>query len=145
MNLVIREATMDDAEDIVRLIKELAESEECPCTLTTSYTRQVLINPGSSVFLAEVDGKVQGLISISCRPNLFHAGPSASIDEMVVAEEVRSLGIGSALLEAVLSRLGKQKCAEVSVTTMQDNLDAVRFYKSHGLVDEALYLEKHFE
>ncbi len=35
--------------------------------------------------------------------------------------------------------------AEVSVTTMPDNQGAIRFYKRHGLVDEAVFLEKHFE
>jgi ribosomal protein S18 acetylase RimI-like enzyme len=35
-------------------------------------------------------------------------------------------------------------CAEVSVSTLSDNEDAQRFYRSHGLVDEAVFLEKHF-
>jgi len=34
-------------------------------------------------------------------------------------------------------------CAEVSVSTMPDNVDALQFYKAHGLVDEAILLEKH--
>jgi ribosomal protein S18 acetylase RimI-like enzyme len=35
--------------------------------------------------------------------------------------------------------------AEVSVGVMTDNFRAQEFYRRHGLVDEALLLEKHLE
>jgi ribosomal protein S18 acetylase RimI-like enzyme len=41
-------------------------------------------------------------------------------------------------------RLVSLECVEVSVTTLPDNQEAIAFYKSHGMVDEAVYLEKHF-
>jgi ribosomal protein S18 acetylase RimI-like enzyme len=66
------------------------------------------------------------------------------IEELVVSANWRGHGIGSALMNALLRHLRKQGCAEVSVTTMPDNAGAIRFYQSHGLTDEALYLEKHF-
>jgi ribosomal protein S18 acetylase RimI-like enzyme len=48
-------------------------------------------------------------------------------------------GVGSALMSELLIRLEAMGCAEVSVTTMADNLDVQRFYRSHGMVDEARY------
>jgi ribosomal protein S18 acetylase RimI-like enzyme len=36
-------------------------------------------------------------------------------------------------------------CAEVSVSTMPSNSKAIEFYKAHGMTDEAVLLEKHFE
>ena len=64
--------------------------------------------------------------------------------DLVIAASHRGRGVGGALLEALLARLEKDGCAEVSVTTMPDNEGALRFYRSHGLTDEAVYLEKHF-
>jgi ribosomal protein S18 acetylase RimI-like enzyme len=77
------------------------------------------------------------------RPNLYHAANSALIEELVVRESARGRGVGGALMSELLRRLSAQGCAEVSVTTMPDNDGAIRFYRSHGLVDEAVFLEKH--
>lgn len=35
-------------------------------------------------------------------------------------------------------------CKEVCLAVMPDNERAIRFYKHHGLKEEALFLEKHF-
>ena len=68
----------------------------------------------------------------------------ALIEELVVAASWSGQGVGGALLDELLKRLEQQGCAEVSVTTMPDNAGAIRFYKSHGLTGEAVYLEKRF-
>jgi len=44
----------------------------------------------------------------------------------------------------LLSRLTSLACAEVSVAVMPNNHRAIKFYRTHGLIEEALYLEKHF-
>jgi ribosomal protein S18 acetylase RimI-like enzyme len=144
VNVHVREARLSDAPHIVRLITELARTggEESP--ITESYAARYLSCPGSSVLLAEVDGQVVGLLSYSACPNLFHAADSGLIEELIVSEDARGSGVGSALLSEVLRRLESMGCAEVSVSTMSDNTDAQRFYRLHGLVDEAVFLEKHF-
>jgi ribosomal protein S18 acetylase RimI-like enzyme len=60
-----------------------------------------------------------------------------------VRESARGRGVGGALMNELLRRLPFQGCAEVSVTTMPGNVRAQRFYRSHGLVDQAVFLEKH--
>jgi hypothetical protein len=42
-------------------------------------------------------------------------------------------------------RTAVQVCAEVSVSTMPDNQEAIRFYNKLGLVDEAIFLERHLQ
>lgn len=142
--MLIRQAKSDDADQIVRLIQELAINTDEPSPITSSYVCQSLNYPGFDILLAEVDGQVVGLLSYSIRPSLFHSANSGLIEDLVVDEAFRGRSIGSALLEVFLSQMQARGCAEVSVTTMPENTGAQRFYRAHGLVDEAVYLEKHF-
>ncbi len=135
---------MGDAAKVVALIKQLASEMKEGSALTEDYVAGYLRFPGNHVLLAEEDGSVLGLISFSVRPGLFHAADCALIEELVVAAGHRGRGVGGMLLKDLLVRLEQQGCAEVAVTTMPGNEGAARFYRSHGLVDEAVYLEKHF-
>lgn len=144
MDLIIRPAQSEDHTAIASLIAELAASTGETTPITVEYVRQYLEFPGSDILVAAENQQIVGLLSYSLRPNLFHAGNSCSIEELIVAQPFRSRGIGGALLEELLHWLSDQDCVEVSVTTMPDNQGAIAFYKSHGLTDEAIYLEKHF-
>jgi len=141
--ITFREAAPQDAATIVQLIAELATSIGERSSLTMAYVEKYLFYPGCKVLLAEVDGQTAGLLSYMIRPNLYHAGETCLIEEFVVRERARGQGIGSALLNELISRMESLGCAEVSVSTMPDNVDALQFYKAHGLVDEAILLEKH--
>lgn len=144
MAVHIRKAQGEDAAGIVRLVQELAQTAGERSPLAEDYVADYLDFTGSAVLLAEVDGEVRGLLSYALRPNLYHAGNVCLIEELVVEEQARGRGVGRALLEELFSRLRDQNCVEVSVTVLPENLGAIRFYTAHGLVDEAVYLEKHF-
>jgi ribosomal protein S18 acetylase RimI-like enzyme len=150
MNALIREAEKRDAAMIVRLIEELAVSGGEHSPLTEAYVAKYLTSPVSTILLAEIPGQIGqigqivGLLSYSVRPDLYHAGDSCLVEELIVSEAFRGQGIGSALLTALITRLEAAGCAEVSVATMPDNAQAIRFYQKHGLTDAALFLEKHF-
>lgn len=148
--IIIREARPADAPviaDLVRALEEVVEGSGEPeesSPITAEYVQAYLANPESYILVAEDRGQVVGLLSYSIRPNLFHAADSALIEELVVDSRARGRGVGSALMRHLLSLLEVRGCAEVSVSTMPDNAGALRFYRSHGLVDEAVFLEKHF-
>jgi ribosomal protein S18 acetylase RimI-like enzyme len=142
--MLIREARPVDSNQIVRLIQELATNMEETSPITVSYVCQSLNCLGFGILLAEEAGQVVGLLSYSIRPSLFHAANSGLIEDLVVDKASRGQSVGSALLEEFMSQMQARGCAEVSVTTMPDNIGALRFYKAHGLVDESVFLEKHF-
>lgn len=145
MTVTVRNAGSADAAQIVSLVAELAENEGEQCSLTEAYVLSYLDFPGSEILLA-VDGEhTLGLLSFSCRPNLYHAGDSALIEELVVTADARGRGVGGLLVSALVTRLEALGCEEVSVTTMADNNQAIHFYRKHGFEDEALFLERHFD
>lgn len=143
MNLHVREAMVADARAVIELIRELAQTGGESSPITEQYVQEYLASPGSRILLAIENDRAVGLLSYSTRPNLFHAGDSCLIEELVVREAERGRGVGNALVSELLRRVAAT-CAEVSVSTMPDNIDAQRFYKSHGLTDEAVFLERHF-
>ena len=140
----IRVAIRSDASVIVRLIGEHAAAAGERTPVTEAYVDTYLACPASTILLAEVQNRVVGLLSYSVRPDLFHAGPSCLLEELVVEETMRGQGIGSVLVAELFSRLALLACAEVSVAVMPANHGAIKFYRRHGLAEEALYLEKHF-
>lgn len=139
----MREAESGDAPQIMDLIRELAISSDGTSSVNESYVEEFLGYPGCGALLAEEDGEVVGMLSYTVRPNLYHAGDTARIEELVVSGRTRGKGIGSALVTEFIGLAEALGCLEVSVTTMPDNASAVRFYKKHGLIDEAVLLEKH--
>ena len=143
MSLQVRAAGPGDVGIIVRLIRELATTYNEESPITKRYVAEYLGNPGTHVLLADQDGQTIGLLSYSVRPDLYHAGPTALIEELVVQASERGRGVGSALLGKLFRDLARLGVVEVSVTTMPDNQRAKRFYQAHGLVDEAVFLEKH--
>ncbi|HVP58511.1 MAG TPA: GNAT family N-acetyltransferase [bacterium] len=140
----VRDAEPQDASVIAGLISHLAAAMGEASPVTEAYVAKYLASPGSRALLAEVGGKAVGLLTYSVRPDLYHAATTCLIEELVVVETMRGQGVGTALLEELFSRLTALGCAEVSVTTLPDNADAIKFYKDHGLTDEAIFLEKHF-
>jgi ribosomal protein S18 acetylase RimI-like enzyme len=143
VDMRIREAALADADDIVSLIRELARIEGMPSPITADYVTAYLGAPGVCILLLEAAGQVLGLISYFIRPNLYHAADCCLIDELIVLEQARGQGVGSALLEKVIERAIAMGCAEVSLSTMTDNAAAIAFYRQHGFTSEALSLEQH--
>lgn len=143
MNVTIREACIRDAPAVVRLIRELAESSGESSPVTEAYVAEYLSSPTSTILLAEAGRQVIGLLSYSLRPDLYHGASTGLIEELVVQEAERGKGVGNRLMEELMARLTALECAEVSVTTLPDNVEAIKFYRRHGLTDEAVYLERH--
>ena len=139
-NLYIRPAESSDAAHIVRLIHQMGPDSE----LTEDYVLHYLSGTERSILVACLDEEVAGLLSYSVRADLYHAGTCVLIEELVVDMGVRGQGIGGALMEALLKKAEGLECRELSLAVMPDNEAAIHLYKTHGLVEEALYLERHF-
>jgi glucosamine-phosphate N-acetyltransferase len=143
MSIDIREATHHDAAAVVTLIRELAQENMEASPVSEAYVLSYLSTAGNAVLLAEEDGRLAGLLGYSIRPNLYHAGDSCLLEELVVARGMRRQGVGGALVGELIHRAENRGCAEISVSTLRDNQRAIEFYRRHGFTDEALLLERH--
>jgi ribosomal protein S18 acetylase RimI-like enzyme len=104
--------------------------------------RTMIESPQYAILVAEAgQGQVVGLLTMSQRWTLWHAGPCALIEELVVDEGARRQGIGRALIQAALDWARAQGCSEVELSTEPDNLKAQAFYRRLGFESTALLLE----
>jgi PhnO protein len=143
MQVLIREAELEDVKTVAQLIQELAQIEGGSSAISPDYVIRYQAHPGNCVLLAESEGRVLGLLSYSISPDLFHAGDVCSIETLIVRKQARGEGVGGALMREVIRRAAASQCVEISVSTMPDNRQAISFYHKHGFGDEALLLERH--
>jgi ribosomal protein S18 acetylase RimI-like enzyme len=142
--VTVREAGRGDEAIVAELVCELARAEGETAAATPELVAAYLDFPLSGALLGELDGEPVGLLTWFVRPGLYHGGRWGYIDELFVRERARRRGVADALLEAVMVRFADAGCVEASVSTMPDNEPAKTLYRKHGLVDEALLLERHF-
>jgi GNAT superfamily N-acetyltransferase len=139
----IRLAAGNDAPAAVGLMAQLAEFSHGQVDAgVEDRLRAMLELPTHAIFVAEDEREqVIGLLTISQRWTLWHTGPCALIEELVVDEGVRGQGVGRALIQAAIDWAKAQRCSEVEVSTEADNLKAQAFYRRLGFESVALLLE----
>lgn len=142
-NISVREADIDDAPAVVALIREMAQEDGASTPITEAYAENCRLSPGSGMLLAEADGRCVGVLHWTLRANLYHAAPACLIELLYVKRGERGRGAGGALVDAVRTKAEALGCAEISVSVTPGNAGAIRFYRRHGLTEEAMLLERH--
>jgi GNAT superfamily N-acetyltransferase len=75
-------------------------------------------------FIAECAGRIAGLVTFDVRPGVLEIVTINALD--------RFAGIGTMLIEAVRAEAKRLGCQEITLTTTNDNVDALRFYQRRG-------------
>lgn len=88
-----------------------------------------------------VDGRGQGLVVAESDGRVFGYGQMllwptcAEISDVVVAEALRSQGIGTAIIQALVQRARQMKAAEVEIGATLNNPRALALYRRLGFRD----------
>src|ERR1700722_11014779 len=72
-------------------------------------------------FIAERAGRIAGLVTFEVRPGILEIVTINALD--------RYEGIGTLLVEAVRAEATRLGCHQVTLTTTNDNIGALRFYQ----------------
>lgn len=75
-------------------------------------------------FIAERAGRIAGLLTYDVRPSVLEIVTINAIDQHT--------GIGTVLIEAVRAEAKRRGCHEITLTTTNDNVNALRFYQRRG-------------
>lgn len=128
----MRRATHKDVEVIHQMICVL-EKESFDSDTFKSIFVQNLANPQVSYFVAEVDNKVVGFISLHIQSLLHHNGNVGEIQELFVDENYRGYGIGKQLLKAAEKVAQENRCKVFEVACNMKREKTHQFYEREGL------------
>lgn len=135
MNFIIQKAETKDVPSILGLIKELAVFERQPnaVLLSERELEQALFgeNPWVFVYVAEMENKVVGMALYYYGFSTWK-GRSLHLEDLIVNENYRKLGIGKALMNQVIQVAKTEKVERMSWEVLDWNEPAVKFYESLG-------------
>jgi GNAT superfamily N-acetyltransferase len=144
-HILIRKAKKSDLPAIGKLLAELIEAmddtEGLDIRIAMETCRSLSKDAGSHLLVAEIEGSPVGFINFTVRQTILHRGPSALIDELVVAKEYRGKGAGKQLVLAAIEKCRQLGCCEVEVSTGKTNVEARKFYKKCGLEERGMLFE----
>ena len=132
----IRPATVDDAADILRLIRELAIYEREPdvVTNTEELVRRWLFadDAVASALVAELDGKVVGVAVWYHNYSTWTGVPGLHLEDLFVEPEHRGHGFGKAFLVALARMALDLGCQRFEWVVLDWNSPAIEFYDALG-------------
>ena len=143
MDFQIRNATLDDMPFVLELIQELATFEKEPKAVEVNEEdlKRDFKENLFDCLIAENDQN--GIMGIALFYNRYSTwkGKTIHLEDLIVKQQFRSLGVGKKLLDQVISIAKKEKLRRVEWVVLDWNKDAVNFYKKVGAdVSENWYI-----
>ena len=135
VSISVRAATeVDDGlvEAFSRLIPQLSSSSPPP---TAAELLSIIDNPNSVLFIAEIDGDDDVRFVVGSLTLAFYRIPTglkAWIEDVVVDESARGLGVGEALNVAAIDESRQRGAKNVSLTSRSSREAANRLYQRLG-------------
>lgn len=155
MEYTIRKAQKKDIEDIMRLLKQIAQLhyEGRPDLFKTNaskYSHEMvhfkIKNPDEYIVVA-IDETDKVLGYIFCYFEIRKDHPVLKdrkviyIDDFCVDQEKRELGIGSKLFTHIENYAKQTHCDAIELNVWVFNKEALRFYEKHGLLPKSTRME----
>jgi len=135
MNYLIRKAQAEDMQDVLGLINHLAIYEKEPDAVHISVETLIEHGTGSNplftCFVAEYENKIIGMALVYYRFSTWE-GKSLHLEDLIVLEEYRGKGFGSALYNQVMRYAKEENVNRVEWVVLDWNTPAITFYKNSG-------------
>ena len=141
MTVDIREASPEDADQLVSLIELLPHRVTAPGV--RRRLQQISANDLPQLVAVE-DGAVIGLCGLHRIVAIHREKPVGRITILVVAEPARGRGVGRQLVEAAEARLKAAGCGMIELTSNDWLVDAHRFYSKIGYEQTSKRFAKQF-
>ncbi|MGB3409791.1 MAG: GNAT family N-acetyltransferase [Microthrixaceae bacterium] len=131
-----RLATPEDAPQIARLLRDFNTEYGWPSpdvdVLASRLTRNL---DAAETFAVLAGTPAIALALVTLRPSVWYEGPVAMLDELYVQPQLRSRGIGAAIIGRLLEVSRERGVQLVQINVDEPDIDAQRFYRRHGFSD----------
>jgi GNAT superfamily N-acetyltransferase len=132
----LRDATPDDAADVLRLVRALAEYERMlhEVVATEDHFARALAGPAPKAYaaLAWLDGQAVGLALWYYTFSTFMGGPDLFLEDLFVDPGHRGTGIGLAFFRYLAHRAQTEKCRRMEWRVLNWNQPSIDFYHRLG-------------
>jgi ribosomal protein S18 acetylase RimI-like enzyme len=133
----VREATVDDAPQIARLLHDFNTEYEAETPSVAELTRHAerMLREGEMTVLLAGRGP-DGLALLRFRPSVWTEQQEAYLQELYVVPDLRGRGIGEALMQEVLSTCREHDAAWIELNTGETDVAARALYAKLGFTNE---------
>jgi len=137
MKIKVRKAKQEDIPSVYQLVKELAIYEKEPDAVTASLEDyyQDFADKIYEVLVAEEGNQIVG-IAIYYMTYSTWKGKMLYLEDFVVAQSHRRLGIGQLLFDAYKAEAIEKKARLIKWQVLDWNEPAIAFYKKNGATIE---------
>jgi GNAT superfamily N-acetyltransferase len=136
MHPAVREARESDVDQIHQLIRDLAEYERSPESVssTPDQVRTALFGPQAAAYalVAEVGGEVVGFALYFLNFSTWTGVHGIYLEDLFVRPEQRGSGLGKALLVALAELAVDRGYARVEWSVLDWNEPSIEFYRRLG-------------
>jgi GNAT superfamily N-acetyltransferase len=134
--VIIRAATAADVDEILALVRELAEYEQAPDEVTATSADLLRDgfgqNPRFYVLLACEGDEVAGFAFYFFAYSTWRAQPTLYLEDLFVRPAYRRRGLGVMLMRRLADEAKRTGCGRFQWQVLDWNEPAVRFYESLG-------------
>lgn len=118
-------------QKVRELLKQLSRSGRDKGEIPKSWFEQIIASPWHDLLLAEDDGEIIGMASVSV---IMGAGimKNAYLEDFVVNTNIRARGVGTALWNEVVKWAKEKNCKKLEFTCGEGREVAQEFYKKRG-------------
>ena len=135
MTVIVRLAKSEDQNRCLELLDVLAKVTSDPHEIFDSETFKNLIsNERGSLVMAEENGVVLGMASISFNLALRYNGEYCQLEELVVDQDARGKNVGGLLIEETIKLAKKRGCKEYGLYILESTKHNQGFYEKYGFV-----------
>lgn len=135
MQVIIRKATIEDAPQMLELIKELAlfeeEPDEVEITAKELEADGFGTSPAFTCFVAENNNSIVGMALVYYRYSTWK-GKVIHLEDLIVKQDSRGMGIGTLLLDKVIKFSSNLGVKRISWEVLDWNEPAIDFYEKKG-------------
>lgn len=133
----IRRATIQDEARVIALVKKLlvpVGEVKQDWSDEAGVFRRIIENPElGSILVAEVDGEIAGVTTLSYPTAIRCNGLYSCIEEIIVDERFRGKGVGGKLLQSAIAEATSRGCDEIQVNAPSEM--GYPLYIRHGFID----------
>lgn len=131
----MRPATENDLESVLALYaqKDLDDGQVLNLAEAKKLFARFREYPDYTLYVAANGERVVGTFELLIMHNLAHRGrPSGVVEDVVVASDYRSQGVGRRMMEHAMAVCRKRGCYKMALSSNLIRTDAHRFYDNLG-------------